>query len=1046
MNISASFIQRPIATSMLMAAILLLGLIGYELLPVAALPNVDSPTILVTAQLPGADAQTVAGTVTTPLERQFGQIPGLAQLTSSSATEYAQITLQFDRSRTVDSAAQDVQAAINAAAGQLPPTMPNPPIYRKTNPADTPVLMLALTSETLPLTKVSDYASSILAQKISQMPGVGEVDVGGQQNPAIRVQVNPAQLAAGGLDLEAVRTALAAATVDQPKGTLYGANQAFALQTNDQLLTAEGFNNYILANRSGTFGTTGPVRVHDVGRAIVAPQDVNLAGWMNNEPAIIIAVQRQPGANVIATVDQIKKALPQLEASLPPSITIHIVSDRTQTIRASVADVQKTLLLTVALVVAVIFLFLRKLWATVIPAISVPMSLIGTFAVMYVLGYSLDNLSLMALTIAVGFVVDDAIVMIENIVRHIEEGKTPMQAALEGAGEIGFTILSISISLVAVFIPLFLMSGIVGLLFREFAVTVAVAIVVSVVVSLTLTPMMCARVLTAEGKTRPGLLSRSFERFFDGLAAVYDRGLVIALRYRFVTLLVMISTIAATLVLFVAIPKGFFPQQDTGLIVGIAEGPQNSSPQAMKDRMRAVLAVVTKDPAVAAANAYIGPGGPTVTENDGRMFITLKPLGQRTASADQVIARLNKALQPVWGVTLYMQAAQDIAIGARLSKTQYQYSLVDVDSDELDHWAPILLKELQTLPQLTDVASDQQSTGRVMKIEVNRQLASQLGINPSVVDSILYDAFGQRVAARIYTRLNQYFVILEVQPDFQLGPNALSRIYATSSSGAEVPLSQLATITSTVAPIAVNHQGQFPSVTLSFNLPPNVSIGEAVTAIQQATAELHLPPSIATNFQGSAQAFQSSLSSTPILILAALIAVYIILGMLYESTIHPITIISTLPSAGLGALLTLMLFGMPLDVIGIIGIILLIGIVKKNGIMLVDFALVGQRERGLSTEEAIHEACRLRFRPILMTTMCALLAGVPLMLGTGIGSEIRQPLGYAIVGGLLVSQLLTLFTTPVVYIYMDRLGHWLGHRHRGAAAQSGAVAREANAS
>jgi len=1044
MNISTPFIQRPIGTSLLMAAILLVGLVAYPLLPVAPLPEVDFPTILVTAQLPGADAQTVAGTVTTPLERQFGQIPGLAQLTSSSATEYAQITLQFDRSRTVDSAAQDVQAAINAAAGQLPPTMPNPPIYRKTNPADTPVLMLALTSETLPLTKVSDYASSILAQKISQMPGVGEVDVGGQQNPAIRVQVNPAQLAAGGLDLEAVRTALAAATVDQPKGTLYGANQAFALQTNDQLLTAEGFNNYILANRSGTFGTTGPVRVHDVGRAIVAPQDVNLAGWMNNEPAIIIAVQRQPGANVIATVDQIKKALPQLEASLPPSITIHIVSDRTQTIRASVADVQKTLLLTVALVVAVIFLFLRKLWATVIPAISVPMSLIGTFAVMYVLGYSLDNLSLMALTIAVGFVVDDAIVMIENIVRHIEEGKTPMQAALEGAGEIGFTILSISISLVAVFIPLFLMSGIVGLLFREFAVTVAVAIVVSVVVSLTLTPMMCARVLTAEGKTRPGLLSRSFERFFDGLAAVYDRGLVIALRYRFVTLLVMISTIAATLVLFVAIPKGFFPQQDTGLIVGIAEGPQNSSPQAMKDRMRAVLAVVTKDPAVAAANAYIGPGGPTVTENDGRMFITLKPLGQRTASADQVIARLNKALQPVWGVTLYMQAAQDITIGARLSKTQYQYSLVDVDGDELDHWAPILLKELQTLPQLTDVASDQQSTGRVMKIEVNRQLASQLGINPSVVDSILYDAFGQRVAARIYTRLNQYFVILEVQPDFQLGPNALSRIYATSSSGAEVPLSQLATITSTVAPIAVNHQGQFPSVTLSFNLPPNVSIGEAVTAIQQATAELHLPPSIATNFQGSAQAFQSSLSSTPILILAALIAVYIILGMLYESTIHPITIISTLPSAGLGALLTLMLFGMPLDVIGIIGIILLIGIVKKNGIMLVDFALVGQRERGLSTEEAIHEACRLRFRPILMTTMCALLAGVPLMLGTGIGSEIRQPLGYAIVGGLLVSQLLTLFTTPVVYIYMDRLGHWLGHRHRGAAAQS--VAREANAS
>jgi multidrug efflux pump subunit AcrB len=607
MNISATFIRKPIATSMLMAAILLLGLIGYELLPVAALPNIDSPTILVTAQFPGADAQTVAGTVTTPLERQFGQIPGLTQMTSSSGNEYAEITLQFDRSRTVDSAAQDVQAAINATAGLLPPTMPSPPIYRKTNPADTPVLMLALTSETLPLTTVSDYANSILAQKISQMPGVGLVSIGGQQSPAIRVQVNPAQLAAQGL--EAVRTALASATVDQPKGTLYGANQAFALQTNDQLTTVQGFNDYIIANRTGSFGTSGPVRVRDVGRAIVGPQNVNLAGWMNNEPAIIIAVQRQPGANVIATVDHIKKSLPQLEASLPPSIKIHIVSDRTQTIRASVADVQNTLLLTIALVVGVIFLFLRKLWATVIPAISVPMSLIGTFAVLYVLGYSLDNLSLMALTIAVGFVVDDAIVMIENIVRHIEEGTTPMQAALEGAGEIGFTILSISISLIAVFIPLFLMSGIVGLLFREFAVTVAVAIVVSVIVSLTLTPMMCARVLTAEGETRPGLLSRALERFFDWLAAAYDRGLVVALRHRFLTLLVMISTIAATVVLFVEIPKGFFPQQDTGLIVGIAEGAENISPQAMKDRMQAVLAVVTNDPAVAAANAYIGPGG-----------------------------------------------------------------------------------------------------------------------------------------------------------------------------------------------------------------------------------------------------------------------------------------------------------------------------------------------------------------------------------------------------------------------------------------------------
>jgi hydrophobe/amphiphile efflux-1 (HAE1) family protein len=1047
MNISATFIRKPIATALLMAAILLLGLISYELLPVAALPNIDSPTVMVTAQLPGADAQTVASTVTTPLERQFGQIPGLTQMTSSSGNESSTITLQFARSTTVDFASQAVQAAINAASGFLPP-MPTPPIYRLTNPADTPVLMLALTSDTLPLTTVSDYANSILVQKISQMPGVGLVSIGGEQNPAIRVQVNPALLAAMGLDLEAVRTALSTATVDQPKGTLYGANQAFALQTNDQLMTAEGFNNYILANRPSSFVTTattdkpnpdvvgmsGPIRVRDIGRAVVAPQDVNLAGWMNTEPAVIVAVQRQSGANVIATVDAIKKALPQLEASLPPSLKIHIVSDRTQTIRASVADVQNTLLLTIGLVVGVILLFLRKLWATVIPAISVPMSLIGTFMALYALGYTLDNLSLMALIIAVGFVVDDAIVMIENIVRHIEEGKAPMQAALQGAGEIGFTIMSISISLVAVFIPLFLMSGIVGLLFREFAVTVATAILVSVLVSLTLTPMMCARVLTAESGARPGLISRRLERFFDWLGATYDRGLVVALRHRFVTLLVMILTIVATLVLFLEIPKSFFPQEDTGLIQGIAEGAENISPQAMKDRMRAVLAVIMKDPAVAAANAYIGPGGPTVTENDGRVFITLKPPSQRVG-VDQVIARLNKALQSVWGITLYMQAAQDITIGARVSKTQYQYTLVDVDSDELGHWAPILLQKLQTLPQLTDVASDQQSTGRIVKVEVNRQLAQQLGINPSVVDSILYDAFGQRVAARIYTRLNQYFVILEVDPDLQLGPNALTRIYATSSSGQEVPLSAFAKMTSTVAPIALNHQGQFPSVTLSFNLPPNVSIGAAVTAIQQAEKDLHLPASIATSFQGSAQAFQTSLSSTPILILAALVAVYIILGMLYESTIHPITIISTLPSAGLGALLTLMLFGMPLDVIGIIGIILLIGIVKKNGIMLVDFALVGQRDHGLSTEKAIHEACRLRFRPILMTTMCALLGGVPLMLGTGIGSEIRQPLGYAIVGGLLVSQLLTLFTTPVVYIYMDRLGHWLS-RGRSAPVEA----------
>ena len=1065
MNISATFIRKPIATSLLMAAILLLGLISYELLPVAALPNIDTPTVLVTAGLPGADAQTVAGTVTTPLERQFGQIPGLTQMTSSSGNESSEITLQFARSVAVGTAAQAVQAAINAAAGFLPPTMPSPPIYRLTNPADTPVLMLALTSQTLPLTTVSDYANSILAQKISQMPGVGLVGIGGEQNPAIRVQVNPAQLAAVGLDLEAVRTALATATVDQPKGTLYGAAQAFALQTNDQLMTAQGFNDYILANRPSTFATTaqgsnnmltnattvnpnpgvvgvsGPVRVRDVGRAIVGPQDVNLAGWMNTEPAIIIAVQRQSGANVIATVDAIKKALPQLEASLPPSLKIHIVSDRTQTIRASVTDVQNTLLLTIALVVGVILLFLRKLWGTVIPAISVPMSLIGTFAVMYVLGYTLDNLSLMALTIAVGFVVDDAIVMIENIVRHIEEGKTPMQAALQGSGEIGFTIMSISISLIAVFIPLFLMSGIVGLLFREFAVTVAVAIVVSVIVSLTLTPMMCARLLTAERETRPGFISRALERFFDWLAAVYDRGLVVALRHRFVTLMVMLATVALTGVLFIEIPKGFFPQEDTGLIQGIAEGAENISPQAMKDRMRAVLAIVTKDPAVAAVNAYIGPGGPTVTENDGRVFITLKPISQRVG-VDQVIARLNKALQPVWGITLFMQAAQDITIGARVSKTQYQYTLVDVDIDELDHWAPILFKKLKTLPQLTDVASDQQSSGRVLKVEIDRQLAQQLGINPSVVD---FDPL------RCVRPAGRGAYLYEAQPVF-CDPRSRARFPARAQRAQPHLCDIVQRQRSAAERVRQDHldrgadcgkpPGPIPVGNAELQPPSECLYRRGGDRDPAGRERAELPASIATSFQGSAQAFQNSLSSTPILILAALIAVYIILGILYESTIHPITIISTLPSAGLGALLTLMLFGMPLDVIGIIGIILLIGIVKKNGIMLVDFALVGQRERGLSTEEAIHEACRLRFRPILMTTMCALLGGVPLVLGTGIGSEIRQPLGYAIVGGLLVSQVLTLFTTPVVYIYMDRLGNWLGRRRRQpTGAEAGIVAQ-----
>ena len=875
---------------------------------------------------------------------------------------------------------------------------------------------------------MSDYANSILAQKISQVPGVGLVGIGGLQSPSIHVQVNPAQLAAENLDLEDVRAALANATVNQPKGQLYGGQQAFALQTNDQLTTAAGFENVILAYRNGA-----PIRVRDVGRAVVGPEDPAQAGWLNTKRAVLLAVQRQPGANVIATVAAIKKALPQLQASLPPSVKVEVVSDRTQTIRASVSDVQFTLLLTIALVVGVIAVFLRKFWATVIPALAVPISLIGTFAVMLALGYSLDNLSLMALTIAVSFVVDDAIVMVENIVRHVENGATPLRAALDGSREIGFTILSISISLVAVFIPLFLMSGVVGLLFREFAATVAISILVSVFVSLTLTPMMGARLLKPERDEHArGRVSLALERFFAWLLGAYDRALVVALHHRRVTLGAMILTVAATVALFVAIPKGFFPQQDTGLIVGITEGAQDISPAGMMQRQQAVLRVVSQDPAVASAVGYVGAGGVTVTENNGRVFITLKPLGQRNVTADQVIARLGKALQPVQGIRIYMQAAQDINIGAMASKTQYQYVLTDVDSQELNLYAPRLLQKLQALPELTSVASDQQSAGRTLMVQIDRSAASRFGIDPARVDSTLYDAFGRRHVAKIYTTLNQYYVILEVDPSYQLGPNALQRIYVRSQSGTEVPLSQVASFKTTLAPLAVNHQGQFPSVTLSFNLAPDVSIGQAVAAVQKATASLHMPASIATSFQGNAQAFQSSLGSTPPLILAALFAVYIILGMLYESTIHPLTILSTLPSAGLGALATLMLFGRPLDVIGIIGIILLIGIVKKNGIMLVDFALHAERERGLSTEDAIHEACRLRFRPILMTTLCALLGGVPLMLGTGTGSEIRQPLGYAMVGGLLVSQALTLFTTPVVYLYMDKLSHWISRRRSRA--------------
>jgi HAE1 family hydrophobic/amphiphilic exporter-1 len=1030
MNISSPFIARPIATALLMVGLLLLGLAAYPLLPVASLPNVNYPTISVTAQLPGADPKTMASSVATPLEEQFGQIPGITQMTSSSALGFTSITLQFDLSRDIEGAATDTLAAINAAGGQLPPAMIYPPTIRKVNPADTPILVLALTSDTLPLTTIDAYAENILLQKISQISGVGLVGIGGQQKPAIRVQVNPQALAARGVGLEDVRNVISQANVDLPKGTLNSPRRTYTINTNDQLLNPDAYNQLIVAYRNGS-----PVRIKDVGAAINGPENDLLAAWYNKQRAIILAVQRQPNANVIATVDRVKAMLPQLQASIPKDIKVSILSDRTETIRASVSDVRFTLVLTVALVVMVIFLFLRNFWATVIPAVTVPLSLIGTFAALYELGYSLDNLSLMALTIAVGFVVDDAVVVIENIVRHLEEGLTPMQASIKGAGEIGFTIVSITLSLIAVFIPLFLMGGYVGLLFREFAVTVSVALVLSLLISLTLTPMMCSRLLKPENGQH-GRLYRFFERGFDGLLDLYGRGLRIVLRHQFITLMVMLGTIVLTGYLYVVIPKGFFPQQDTGLIAGISEASQDISFPAMSERQQAVINIVLQDPAVASVGSQIGAGGPTPTLNDGRMFIALKPQSGRKASADQVINRLRPKLAKLQGITLYMQAAQDITIGGRLSRTQYQYTLSDPDPGELNHWSGIYLDKLRAVPGIADVASDQQNAGPLLDITINRDVASSYGILPATIDNTLSDAFGQRIVSTMLTEQNQYHVVLEVEPRFQFGPSALNDIYINSSSGQQVPLSTLVTAAEKVAPLVINHQGQFPSVTISFNLLPGTAIGSAVAAIQQAEKDLGKPASLITSFQGNAQAFQSSLSSTPLLIAAALVVIYIILGVLYESTIHPITILSTLPSAGIGALLILMAFHFDLSVIALIGIILLIGIVKKNAIMLIDFALDAERNQHMSAEDSIYKACMLRFRPILMTTMAALLGAVPLMVGTGTGSEIRQPLGYTIVGGLFLSQLLTLYTTPVVYLYLDRFRVWVSALRASHTADS----------
>ncbi|WP_428032882.1 efflux RND transporter permease subunit [Ancylobacter sp.] len=1026
MSLSSWFIRHPIGTSLLMAGLLLLGAASFPRLPVAPLPDVDFPTLQVSTQLPGASPEIVASSVTQPLERQFGEIPGVAQMTSISTLGNSSITLQFNLGIDINGAAQDVQTAINAAGGQLPTDLPSPPTYRKVNPADPPILVLALTSTTLPITQVDDFAENVLEQHVSQIDGVGQVSVFGQQKPSVRIQVDPAKVANLGLSLEDIRQAIVTTTVNAPKGTVQGRHRTFTLYDNDQLTSAAPWLDAILA-----FRNDAPVRVRDIGTAVDAPENNQLAAWADGKPAILMPVFKLPGANVIDTVDQIKAELPRLMAGAPAGIELQILSDRTGTIRASVDDVEKTLIITIVLVVAVIFVFLRSLWATLIPSIAVPLAIVGTFAAMYALGYSLDNLSLMGLSIAVGFVVDDAIVMLENIERHLEMGKTPLQAALDGSAEIGFTILSISLSLIAVFIPLLLMGGLVGRLFREFAVTVTITIAVSAFVSLTLTPTMCALFLKPKakageskaGEEKPhGRLYRLSEDAFEALLSGYRVTLDLALDHRRATLAVFLAAVTATGVLFYYIPKGFFPLQDTGLILGVSEAAQDISFSEMVKRQQALGAIVAADPDVATVGMGVGAGaGQTV--NNGRMFITLKPRDQRQASAFQIIDRLNARLAHVEGAALFLQAAQDLNVGGRLSRTQFQYTLQDGDIAELNEWAPKLLAKLKALPELTSLASDQQSGGTTLTLSIDRDQAEKLGISPADIDNTLYDAFGQRQVTQYFTQLNSYHVILELRPDLQNSPRALDAIYLRSPlTGAQVPLSVLAKWTSLPTSfLSINHQSQFPSVTLSFNLAPGVALGDAVAAIHKAEVDIGVPPTVLGAFQGNAQAFQDSLASEPWLVAAALLVIYVILGVLYESYVHPLTILSTLPSAGLGALVMLWMFGFDFSIIALVGVILLIGIVKKNGIMIVDFAIERERVEGMSPHDAIREACLLRFRPILMTTFAALLAGVPLMLGHGTGSELRQPLGYAIVGGL-VSQLLTLYTTPVIYLALDRLG------------------------